>query len=544
MEQLLCPWESSTYLFFSSNVPDLIYYSHATAIIAALGMGILIFANNPKGAIQRLFLLFTFLFSFWVVLDVVLWATNRPDVVMLFWSLQILLEPLTYATAFYLYYYFLHQRWPGFRINVFITMLLVPLILFLPTPLNLEALALSSCEAIEGPLAKYYTYIVHSILMIGIVVVAFRRIPKLATKKEKFTGFFFGTGLIVFLLAFSSGNIISSFTDDWVISQYGLFGMPVFVGFIAYSIVKFQAFNIKLFATQVLVVAITALIGTRLFYSTTTTGTILSIITLIGFLISGFFLIRSVKREIEQREHIEKLAKDLEISNEQLSEFMSLATHEIRNPATFIKGFSAGALEGDLGELTPAVKDGMQKIFIRANDIIHLGNQYLNKSKIELGQLKYEFAPVELGKLVADLAHEFEPAASQQSITITADIDKSQQYIVNADSGKIKEVVGNLIDNSIKYTKQGSVTVSISKDEKTVTVKIMDTGAGIPAEVIPQLFKKFSRADAEKANILGTGLGLYLAKTFVDAHHGRIWVESEGKDKGSTFFVTIPLSTA
>ncbi len=221
---------------------------------------------------------------------------------------------------------------------------------------------------------------------------------------------------------------------------------------------------------------------------------------------------------------------------------MSLATHEIRNPATFIKGFTAGALEGDLGDLTPAVTDGMQKIFVRVNDIIHLGNQYLDKSKLELNQLKYEFTPFDLGKLAEDLVHEFESAAAQQKIIITANIDKNQSYEVQADNGKIKEVIGNLIDNSIKYTKQGSVAVSVTKNEDNVTVKIADTGDGIPAETIPQLFKKFSRADAQKANLLGTGLGLYLAKIFIDAHHGKIWVESPGKGGGSTFYVELPIS--
>jgi len=97
-----------------------------------------------------------------------------------------------------------------------------------------------------------------------------------------------------------------------------------------------------------------------------------------------------------------------------------------------------------------------------------------------------------------------------------------------------------LIDNSIKYTPQGEVKVSLEKGNGTVTVKIADTGVGIPADTIPQLFKKFSRADAQKVNLLGTGLGLYLAKIFIDAHKGRIWVESPGKDQGSTFFVELP----
>jgi len=235
-----------------------------------------------------------------------------------------------------------------------------------------------------------------------------------------------------------------------------------------------------------------------------------------------------------------RLKQALEASNEQLSEFMSLATHEIRNPATYIKGFAAGALEGDLGPLTPAMKDGMQKIYVRVNDIIHLGNQYLDKSKLELNQLKYEFADIDLGALVNTLVAEFQAHAEQKGITLQSAIDANEHYVAHADTGKIKEVIGNLIDNSIKYTPQGEVKVSLEKGNGTVTVKIADTGVGIPADTIPQLFKKFSRADAQKVNLLGTGLGLYLAKIFIDAHKGRIWVESPGKDQGSTFFVELP----
>jgi two-component system phosphate regulon sensor histidine kinase PhoR len=228
--------------------------------------------------------------------------------------------------------------------------------------------------------------------------------------------------------------------------------------------------------------------------------------------------------------------------NEQLSEFMSLATHEIRNPATFIKGYTASALEGDLGSLSPELKDGMQKLFIRANDIIHLGNQYLNKSKIELHQLKYEFVDTDMKDLVGDLVREFQPAVEQQGLTISFSCEEGKDYHIEADTGKIKEVVANLIDNSVKYTQEGSITVSLARLAQSVRVQITDTGVGIAASVIPKLFQKFSRADAEKANILGTGLGLYLAKTFVDAHHGKITVSSEGKNKGATFTLELPLT--
>ncbi len=105
----------------------------------------------------------------------------------------------------------------------------------------------------------------------------------------------------------------------------------------------------------------------------------------------------------------------------------------------------------------------------------------------------------------------------------------------------MKEVIGNIIDNSIKYTPSGSVGVSISREANKVLVKISDTGVGISRETLPLLFKKFSRAtDASKQNILGTGLGLYLAYEFITAHKGKIWAESDGEGKGSRFIVEVP----
>jgi signal transduction histidine kinase len=114
--------------------------------------------------------------------------------------------------------------------------------------------------------------------------------------------------------------------------------------------------------------------------------------------------------------------------------------------------------------------------------------------------------------------------------------------MVNADKGKIKQVLGNIIDNSIKYTPTGGIHVWITAKipEKKILISISDTGVGIHPEVLPKLFAKFTRApDASKTNILGTGLGLYVAKKMIEAHHGRIWAESAGPGKGSTFFVEL-----
>jgi signal transduction histidine kinase len=113
--------------------------------------------------------------------------------------------------------------------------------------------------------------------------------------------------------------------------------------------------------------------------------------------------------------------------------------------------------------------------------------------------------------------------------------------MINGDEEKIRQVVINLIDNSIKYTPEGSINVRISKQGSKVLLAIKDTGMGMTEEIRQTLFKKFARGEGGKVNTSGSGLGLYLAKEISEAHNGRVWVESPGPGKGSTFFVEFEL---
>ena len=119
-------------------------------------------------------------------------------------------------------------------------------------------------------------------------------------------------------------------------------------------------------------------------------------------------------------------------------------------------------------------------------------------------------------------------------------LDAKHPHIIYADQAKIKEVITNVIDNSIKYTPKGGIEVSLSSSDGYSTIKVADTGVGINPETIQFLFKEFSRSDLKKVNLLGTGIGLYLAKKFTEGHKGKIWAESEGEGKGAQFYVRLP----
>ena len=325
------------------------------------------------------------------------------------------------------------------------------------------------------------------------------------------------------------------------------FGLAV-VFIILYSIFKYKLFNIKVVTTELLTFVLWMFLLSRFLISQTFEDKIMDMILLILTLVVGIFLIRSVRREINIREKIENLAKQLEISNEHLklldqqkSEFISLASHQLRGPLTAIKGYASMILEGDFGSITDSVKDATNKIFISTGDLVVLVGDYLDVSRIEQGRMQYNFENFNLAEEIKTVITELKPTIEKSHLEISYDIDSNLNYNMDGDRGKIKQVIGNIIDNSIKYTPKGSIHVWLTrKDGNKILITISDTGVGIKKEVLPNLFEKFSRApDASKTNILGTGLGLYIAKKMIEAHHGRIWAESAGENKGSSFFIEL-----
>src|SRR3989344_9205183 len=293
---LFCPWEPAQYLVYSSNIPSILYYALIPGMIISLLLSFFICS----------------MFFVWGALAIILFATNDPREVMFFWSLTILAELLIYAGSFYLTYVFLKKKDFQFTQKILVTLIILPVILLLFTKYNLGGVDLNDCTAIEGPIALYYSYIIEILFSLLILILSIFEYKNATDKSHKKEIEHFALGILVFLLAFSSGNIIGSFTDDWVTSQYGYFGMPIFVGFLGYLIVKYKTFNIKLIATQALVWGLVALIGSQFFFIKVTTNFILNGVTFIGVIIFGQFLIKSVKKEVQQKEELAKLYIDLE----------------------------------------------------------------------------------------------------------------------------------------------------------------------------------------------------------------------------------------
>jgi signal transduction histidine kinase len=230
--------------------------------------------------------------------------------------------------------------------------------------------------------------------------------------------------------------------------------------------------------------------------------------------------------------------------DEAKSEFLSIASHQLRTPLTGIKGYLSMILEGDYGKMDKKQEKIIQDVFNASDRMSRLINVFLNVSRIESGRLKLDYTDVNLGNLINECIKDLHSTAQEKGLELNFKYQKNEIPLVSVDSDKMKDVVLNLIDNAIKYTHKGRIDIKLLKEgEDKILVQIKDTGIGLDQAGIEKLFSKFSRGDGiSKINTGGSGLGLYIVKRIIEEHGGKAWVESDGVGKGSTFQFTLPIN--
>jgi len=250
-----------------------------------------------------------------------------------------------------------------------------------------------------------------------------------------------------------------------------------------------------------------------------------------------------LKQEVKRATaKLESANKELQRLDDAKSEFLSIASHQLRTPTTIIKGYISMMQEGSFGKLSKNISDSLDKVYIATERLLNLIENLLDISRIESGRLEFDIKPLDLSKLADELKTEFEKKAQDKKLKLLVSYP-SDLPMVNTDASKIKEVASNLVDNAIKYTPKGEVSIELHQEGTSVVFCVSDTGIGIAVEDLSRLFNKFVRgSNMSTTHPEGTGLGLYFARVVIENLGGRIWVESVGKGRGSKFCFSLPLA--
>jgi len=242
--------------------------------------------------------------------------------------------------------------------------------------------------------------------------------------------------------------------------------------------------------------------------------------------------------------------RDLELTsaNEQLkqfdrmkSEIISVVAHQLRTPLSGIKWTLKMLLDGDSGKVSKEQHDLLSKGFESNERMVALINDMLAVDRLESGKIKYDFVPTQFESLIEEMIESLKPIAEHKKVRIAFLAPKRPLPKIKLDPEKMRDVLQNVMDNAVKYTKQGGlVTVGVSEEGGGLHFWVEDDGIGIPDEAKNKIFARFFRArNAIATETDGSGLGLFIAQSVVRRHGGKIWFESvEGK--GTTFHVTLP----
>ena len=278
---------------------------------------------------------------------------------------------------------------------------------------------------------------------------------------------------------------------------------------------------------------------------------IINIITL--FLIAWYwvFFLTHARRDTKHKQRVVVLAKELDTTKRILddvdamkSEFIATASHQLRAPLTAIRGYSSLLLESTFGKLPKRALEPIMRIEQSSRSMSTVVDNFLNIAKIEHGSMQFEKKLFSAEEVVSTIVDEQRRNALKLGLVLLFRSDIEHSAEVRADEKKLRQIIIYLIENAFKYTVRGKIIISVREDRKkhTVFISIIDTGIGMNKDEQHKIFDKFVRGkNAKRHDVLGSGLGLYIARKMAEAMHGTIEATSPGEGKGSTFTITLPL---
>lgn len=524
------------------------YYSHLVPVVLGMFLSTYALFKTKFSKLAIVFFAFTLGFSLWLINDLVLWVVPNYDLFYMFWSWIDFVDIVFFVLGAYFFGLLARGNVSLVEKGIYV-LLCVPLFIATITGYSVFEFNQPVCEALENDLLTNYRLLAEAAAVVMMLVSFGLAWPK-SDKKKRIQMSVMLFALLLFFAVFAGTAYLSSITYVYEINLYGLFVLPLFLIILTFAITDLQLFQFRFVGTQILAYVLIIMVGSQLLFIQDSTSRTLSLVTLAVSLFLGILLIENAKREAQARLRIETLATELSGANDHLKEldhmkdeFLSIASHQLRAPIAAVRGYVANVLDGTYGKVPKQLQPPLATVSEATRLMASSIEDYLNISRIEQGRMKYEKSTFDVSDLVKTVVSELTPVAETKSLKLTA--TTPEKITISADVGKVKQVFTNLIDNAIKYTPAGEITVIAEEIQtpRVARITIKDSGVGIDANEIDQLFEKFTRArGANKVNTTGTGLGLYVAKQLVEGNGGKVSVTSPGKGQGSSFIVELPLS--
>jgi len=419
-----------------------------------------------------------------------------------------------------------------------------------------------------------------SITMIILLVKAKKHTA--GTEKAKQYTFILSGVMISLTTTAISSFILPSFSI-YLTAGIDSIGFLIFLLLVGYSITRHHLFNIRVFAIELLTFTLWTFIFARIFLVDNIEEAIIEIGLLVISMVLGSILIRAVRREIIQKEKLEKLTdeitkantsltnlnatlnqkvleqtaevrhaydlekkarRDLEKLNETKDQFILISQHHLRTPVTGIKWELEMILSGQYGKLGAPLKQAITEANTSVGRLTRIVDDFLSITALKIGSNILDIKPANLKPLLDDVVSELRIDIANKHIAVNYSRDEKDWPDLNIDAGKMREVILIVIENAVKYNHDaGSIDIQTHSADEKFEMAIVNTGAGMVKEDHAQLFNHlFYRGEqARKLNPVGMGVGLSVARAIVRAHHGELTIESEGEGKGARVMIMLPI---
>ncbi|KKR41868.1 MAG: Histidine kinase-, DNA gyrase B-, and [Candidatus Nomurabacteria bacterium GW2011_GWF2_40_12] len=419
-----------TYFLYSPDVPTILYYAQVPATLIALLISFYAFWNGRHLLLNKLLLVISILFSFWTLSTLIAWTNIHSNFIMFVWSFFGLILSLISIFCIYFIYVFLEKKDISSKIKGVFLALLAPIFIIAPTSFNINGFNLTVCDAFNFewlPFKFYYTSlgVIAMIWILTLLILKYRT----ATSDLKKQIILMGVGLELFLFSFFGMEFVATsfarigLLPSSEIELYGLFGMVIFMIYISILMVQFKTFNVKLIATQALVWGLAILIGSQFFFIQVPINMVLNGFTFVASVVLGFFLIRSVKKEIQQKEELLKLTINLRSLLKQRESLVHLVTHKVKGSFTRTKFIFAGILDGTFGPISPEVKKIAEQGLEFDNGGIETVDLVLNAANLQNGIIKYDMKNIDLKEIVLKTINDKKLAIEAKGLKVETEIN-------------------------------------------------------------------------------------------------------------------------